>query len=62
MTPIPIVCSAFSITETRYIVIDKDTGKVLDDANGYGFRTAEKAMRHYNGYQKDIDDMMARGL
>lgn len=29
--------------ETRYIVIDAETGEILDDAQGYGFKTAQKA-------------------
>ncbi len=28
----------------RYIVIDEDTGETLDDAQGYGFKTYEKAL------------------
>lgn len=27
----------------RYYIIDKDTGEILDDAQGYGYRTAQKA-------------------
>lgn len=29
--------------ETRYQIIDADTGEVLDDAQGYGYRTPQKA-------------------
>lgn len=29
--------------ETRYQIIDAATGKVLDDAQGYGYRTPQKA-------------------
>ena len=29
--------------ESRFVVIDKDTGKVLDDAQGYGYKTPQKA-------------------
>ena len=28
--------------DTRYIIVD-DTGKVLDDAQGYGYKSAQKA-------------------
>lgn len=33
--------------ETRYVVISPDTGEVLDDAQGYGYRTAQKAHAAY---------------
>lgn len=29
--------------EPRYIVVDFDTGAVLDDAQGYGYKTTQKA-------------------
>lgn len=29
--------------DKRYVVIDKDTGDILDDAQGYGYKTAQKA-------------------
>lgn len=29
--------------ESRFVVINKDTGKVLDDAQGYGYKTPQKA-------------------
>lgn len=29
--------------EPRFVVVDADTGKVLDDAQGYGYRTPQKA-------------------
>lgn len=31
------------ITETRYIIINEETGEILDDAQGYGYKTAKKA-------------------
>ena len=33
--------------EPRFIVINTDTGEILDDANGYGYKTTQKA---YAGY------------
>ena len=33
--------------ETRYVVVSTDTGEVLDDAQGYGYRTAQKAHAAY---------------
>jgi len=29
--------------ETRYVIQDAETGEVLDDAQGYGFKTKQKA-------------------
>lgn len=37
----------FPFTETRYIVVSVSTNKIIDDAQGYGYKTkqgAEKAM------------------
>ena len=31
----------------RYVIIDKETGEIIDDAQGYGYTTAQKA---YKGY------------
>lgn len=30
-------------TETRYVIVDADTGEVLDDVQGYGYKSAQKA-------------------
>ena len=32
----------------RYVVVDLETGEILDDAQGYGYRTAPKAYAGYN--------------
>jgi hypothetical protein len=37
-------------TETRYIIVEKGTGKLLDDAQGYGYKTAQGA--HKAGWYK----------
>ena len=34
--------------ETRYVIIDEETGDDLDDAQGYGYRTKQKAMAAWN--------------
>ena len=34
--------------ETRYRVVDDETGKILDDAQGYGYTTRQKAFLAYN--------------
>ena len=36
--------------ETRYAIVDIETGEVLDDAQGYGYKTAQKAYAGY-GYK-----------
>lgn len=32
--------------KTRYVIIDKCTGYIVDDAQGYGFGSYEKALRY----------------
>lgn len=39
---------------TRYILIDDNTGEVIDTAQGYGFKTSKKAYASY--YYKQIKD------
>lgn len=44
--------------ETRYSIVDIETGEVLDDAQGYGYKTAQKAYKAYTyktqgGREKD---------
>lgn len=34
--------------ETRYVIVDADTGEIFDDAQGYGYKTKQKAMAAYN--------------
>lgn len=29
--------------ESRYVIIDEETGEILDNANGYGYKTAQAA-------------------
>lgn len=61
MHPIPVKSAELSNeSQIRYIVIDSDGGKVLDDASGFGFTSAENAMRHYMGFQRYLDDILAR--
>lgn len=33
--------------DRRYVVVDKDTGEVLDDAQGYGYKSVQKAHAAY---------------
>lgn len=61
MHPIPVKSAELSTeSQIRYIVIDSNGGKVLDDASGFGFTSAENAMRHYMGFQRYLDDILAR--
>lgn len=39
--------------EKRYIVVDKDTGEVLDNAQGYGYRSKQKAYAAYTYKNRD---------
>jgi hypothetical protein len=34
--------------DRRYVVVDEATGEVLDDAEGYGYKTAQNAHRAYS--------------
>ena len=31
--------------EPRYVIVDKETGEILDDASGYGYKTGQAAHR-----------------
>ena len=39
--------------DKRYVVIDKETGAVLDDAQGYGYKSAQKAHAAYSYKTRD---------
>lgn len=38
---------AYDTYEMRYCIVSIDTGEVLDDAQGYGYKTAQKAYSAY---------------
>jgi hypothetical protein len=45
-------------SEIRYFLVDAETGEILDNANGYGFKTAKGAhvgysMRSKHGSKKE---------
>lgn len=44
---------AYDTFEMRYCIVSTDTGEVLDDAQGYGYKTAQKA---YSAYAYKIRD------
>lgn len=29
--------------DKRYVIVDKDSGEILDDAQGYSYKTAQKS-------------------
>lgn len=39
--------------EPRFIVVDKETGEILDDAQGYGYKTVQKAHAGYSYKNRD---------
>lgn len=39
--------------EWRFVVVDVDTGEVLDNAQGYGYKTKQKAMAVWNYKTRD---------
>lgn len=40
-------------TDIRYVVVDRETGKVLDDAQGRGYRERKKAYAAYGFKQTE---------
>lgn len=41
--------------DNRYVVIDEDTGEILDDAQGYGYKNIKGAYSAWNYKHKDQD-------
>ena len=39
--------------EKRFVVVDAETGKILDDAQGYGYKSAQKAHAAYSYKTRD---------
>lgn len=39
--------------EWKFVVVDVDTGEVLDNAQGYGYKTKQKAMAAWNYKTRD---------
>ena len=39
------------VTEPRFVLVDTETGEIVDDAQGYGYKTASGAHKAY-GYKK----------
>ncbi|MBR4195906.1 MAG: hypothetical protein IKQ95_04255 [Synergistaceae bacterium] len=39
--------------DKRYVVVDKDSGEILDDAQGYGYKSIQKAYAAYSYKTRD---------
>ncbi len=39
--------------EWRYVIMDRETGEIVDDAQGYGYRTAQKAYAAWGVKHRD---------
>ena len=50
-----------SWVEKRWIIVDPDTGKVLDDAQGYGYKTKQNAIKagwyRFGGGKQKVDSI-----
>lgn len=44
---------AYDTVGTRYCIVSTETGEVLDDAQGYGYKTAQKAYSAYTYKTRD---------
>ena len=50
--------------DSRYVLIDKDTGEIVDDCQGYGFKTEKKAYAcwAYQNRDKKLERKIKRWL
>lgn len=50
--------------DPRYVLIDKDTGEIVDDCQGYGFKTEKKAYAcwAYQNRDKKLERKIKRWL
>lgn len=39
--------------EKRYVIIDTESGEIVDDAQGYGYKTAQKAYAGWSYKNRD---------
>ncbi|MBL1055214.1 hypothetical protein JEM51_02015 [Ligilactobacillus agilis] len=39
--------------DTRFVIVNTETGEILDDAQGYGYRSAQKAYAAYTYKHRD---------
>lgn len=47
----------YKVKESRYRIVDTETGEILDDAQGYGYKTAQNAHKawYYKNNRKSIE-------
>lgn len=45
--------SLSSSYDTRFVIVNTETGEILDDAQGYGYRSAQKAYAAYTYKHRD---------
>lgn len=43
----------YDTSEIRYFIVSTETGEVIDDAQGYGYKTAQKAYAGYAYKKRD---------
>lgn len=48
-----IYSELLSIKDERFIIVNKETGEVVDDAQGYGYKSKQKAIASYNYKNRD---------
>ena len=59
---IPIEIPAEFATETRYVIINSDTGEIFDDAQGYGYKTPQKAYAAFSWKKKSPEEHIEQEL
>ena len=59
---IPIEIPAEFTTETRYVIINSDTGEIFDDAQGYGYKTPQKAYAAFSWKKKSPEEHIEQEL
>ena len=50
------LCGVFDFNELRYVIVNSNNGDVVNDAQGWGYRTREKAYKAYS-YSKNNNFM-----
>ena len=46
--------------EKRYVIIDTESGEIVDDAQGYGYKTAQKAYAGWSYKNRDKSKVQER--
>ena len=48
--------------DKRFVVVDEETGNVLDDAQGYGYKSKQKAMAAWNYKNRDKSTKLVKSI